>query len=1082
MATTVSQQGSVVSESSRRPQPQPISAQTKTQRAKTRSPNDVTPVPAKSTVINSILESFNVLSSVLADSHDDRLSDTTSRRSRRSSGGESFHSTLSVMRSLSQELENELGGGAIEPKDDQVVSSLSAFVRSPHERFETLTADTARRPSSASALDRGFLKPDVDSAQRRPSTAMSRERESYGRSKLSSASWVALDTLKGDQTDDIRPSSRRKESERSVLAEDSSQQAETPIRRRPVPPLQRSLSRAEQIIAKTAVSPARGPKSRLYLTDSPGDGDQPDLHAASKKSATNIPESGGRAQRPVRGAEESVVTPVKRSVEEEGSANAETRSTGERSTARSPIVDSIPTRTSSLRQQSESPGARKKKKDRKFKRHRESSLRRGSEVDSVSDQNSRIILDSSWADLGEEDETVKRIRELREQRNARMLDSSGIQTSRDSAASPLLNSDSAAARFTEPEAQERPEPNLDDRSSVSLNNTTTLAARREATISASEQAWAAQLYDQAATGDARDGRPARARRISDMSTSATLSPVARAAGKSATPTDTPLYLDYSYTKAVTVLQGSVHETSPKKAKSRNASARHSVHVPTTSAPQLDTASVETTPTRSRSKVFRKPTQDRFAVQHPDLPVDFDTKKARRKSLSEVRPAKYLSPGFEPPLPRRDSIEVAVDEFLFEPRLNQKVKNSHTGRLVSFSEVGDPNGAAVFICVGMGLTRFVTAFYDELATTLRLRLITVDRPGVGNSEPYPAADKIGPLDWPKDVLAICQHLGVKKFSMLAHSAGAIYALATALTLPHFVQGKLHLLGPWIPPSQLEAPSSPAPSIAPTAALPRSQRFLRILPTPFLRAANASFMTATSASISPRTKNKVKPEPKRHDSGGPPSRGKDSPRIRQARPTDYNRRESMMLMDRFMPNINPTEPVPTIGKQFQTQGKARNPSLPVLSATATPMDPSFEYAANALNAALHTEKERKVEYVSRLTQRTWELATRDSNPATDLLVCLERHREIGFRYTDVHCDVVITHGAEDKRVPLANVKWLADRMNRRIVPSVIKERGAPSACELRVLQGEGHGLMASPTIMGNCLTEIAGYWNEKERAKS
>jgi hypothetical protein len=31
-----------------------------------------------------------------------------------------------------------------------------------------------------------------------------------------------------------------------------------------------------------------------------------------------------------------------------------------------------------------------------------------------------------------------------------------------------------------------------------------------------------------------------------------------------------------------------------------------------------------------------------------------------------------------------------------------------------------------------------------------------------------------------------------------------------------------------------------------------------------------------------------------------------------------------------------------------------------------------------------------------------------------------------------------------------------------------------CEVRVLEDEGHGLMASPTIMGNLLTEISGYW--------
>jgi len=94
----------------------------------------------------------------------------------------------------------------------------------------------------------------------------------------------------------------------------------------------------------------------------------------------------------------------------------------------------------------------------------------------------------------------------------------------------------------------------------------------------------------------------------------------------------------------------------------------------------------------------------------------------------------------------DSIDYAVDEYVSSPRLSQKIRHPQTGRVISFSEVGDPNGFAVFCCVGMGLTRYITAFYDELALTLNLRLITPDRPGVGESEPY--MDDTGtPLGWP-----------------------------------------------------------------------------------------------------------------------------------------------------------------------------------------------------------------------------------------------------------------------------------------------------------------------------------------------
>jgi pimeloyl-ACP methyl ester carboxylesterase len=462
----------------------------------------------------------------------------------------------------------------------------------------------------------------------------------------------------------------------------------------------------------------------------------------------------------------------------------------------------------------------------------------------------------------------------------------------------------------------------------------------------------------------------------------------------------------------------------------------------------------------------------------------ERRKSRRKSMSDARNRRANEE--ESALQRRDSLEDSVMEYLTSPRLTQVVESKTNKRKIAYSEVGDPNGAVVFVCVGMGLTRYVTVFYDELATTLRLRLITLDRPGVGGSGPYPANDKSGPLSWPDDIMAICQHLGITKFSLLAHSAGAIYALATSLILPQMLIGKVHLLAPWIPASQLEVIPHQTTSATPASGLPRSQRFLRVLPTPLLRAANASFMSPTSVS------GKSKKNAAKQSAIKGPRQSGDSPRAplqpRERSVSQDNRRESMMLMDQFMPMANPLEAYSDNTKDGGDFDPALKRGSLVLSATAFPTDPSFSYAASALNAAEHTEKERQSHYTKQLTERTWELATRDSNPATDLLVCLERHRDIGFRYTDVKRQIVITHGIEDKRVPAANIRWLADQMNRQAqaIPGSSYAHAPPSrdgwadaahargGCEVRILQGEGHGLMASPSIMSDVLTEIAGYW--------
>lgn len=107
----------------------------------------------------------------------------------------------------------------------------------------------------------------------------------------------------------------------------------------------------------------------------------------------------------------------------------------------------------------------------------------------------------------------------------------------------------------------------------------------------------------------------------------------------------------------------------------------------------------------------------------------------RASLSYERPSSA------------DSIDYAVDEYIASPKLTQRVYHPTTGRTIAFSEVGDPKGHVVLCCLGMGLTRYLMAFYDELARTLHLRLVSLDRPGVGESGPLGVDEPSTPLSWP-----------------------------------------------------------------------------------------------------------------------------------------------------------------------------------------------------------------------------------------------------------------------------------------------------------------------------------------------
>ncbi|KAK4543697.1 hypothetical protein LTR36_005342 [Oleoguttula mirabilis] len=1068
----------------RRPRSQPPAAHRDRDRdrdraSKRRSANHVKARPADPAVITSILDSLGTLTPpprIHADDYYSEIGSFSSKSTRPYSSDGTVSSAPSFARSAGFGVEYGTGLSLLDETgtSDAALPPTIRTSRSP----SGLSSFVVPSPNSFHGSGNWRLQPASIASRTSSLSSLSKEEESVARNKHSAQSWIKQTQKSFDQ--DSMTTERSRVSRKS-LRPITSQETLRPPDIADFPVLLgavdlESLSRVEQIIAKTP-PPLANNKGRLYLDD------------------TGVSEESIVVDSPISVAKtrEAECTPHSSSLPTATDQTTLTPATPQRiSPRKSPIVDSIPMRTSSLRHTSSSP-AGGKKRERKTKRQTIASR-----SESEQSQKSQSIPEASWADLGEDDETVKRIRQLREQRKSRIEES---KTFPDFAEIPPSDSEPNGTPVADLSARRSEDSKRGSRVRPLANRAATeptSKAHRVLGITGEDPMpglIGVLIPNHRLSGSVS---PERSRRPQSRLGDKAAQFLHNRPGTASSPTP-PLSLDYSYAQAVEALQGVEHEVQQRKLHSRGHSTAsitsRAVDLPPLVTPESspDTAAVRLRPKSARRKVVEP--QNRWTSHHPDLPLASDKRNSRRKSMSDARRTRNVES--TPEVQRRDSIEDAVLEYLYAPRLSQKVRHPLSGRIISFSEVGDPNGAAVFVCVGMGLTRYVTAFYDELATTLRLRLITVDRPGVGGSEAYPPHDRSGPLSWPEDVLAICQYIGIAKFSLLAHSAGAVYALATALILPHLVQGKVHLLAPWIPPSQLGAISHPTATAPPAGALPRSQRILRVLPASFLKAANSSFMTATSASLKPANKRQIDTaKAQQREQSLSPTRVPDRPSTSN-RP-DYHRRESMMQMDQLMPTIKPMENFPiTVKEEEELEGERRRSSL-FLSATATPTDPNFTFAANALNAAEHAENERKLEYTSRLTQCTWELATRDSNPATDLLVCLERHREIGFRYTDVSREVAITHGSDDKRVPLGNVKWLAEQMNSRALAGLNGElegyssphsrdgwadkRYARGGCDVRVLEGEGHGLMASAPIMSDVLTEIAGYWTGQEKGRT
>lgn len=105
-----------------------------------------------------------------------------------------------------------------------------------------------------------------------------------------------------------------------------------------------------------------------------------------------------------------------------------------------------------------------------------------------------------------------------------------------------------------------------------------------------------------------------------------------------------------------------------------------------------------------------------------------------------------------------------------------------GRKLAFAEYGDPLGKPVFHFNGSGGSRLEHPADLGVLSKLGIRYISTDRPGHGNSSFQPDREL---LDWPVDVAAIADYLGIEKFYVLGWSAGGSHALVCAYKMPERV---------------------------------------------------------------------------------------------------------------------------------------------------------------------------------------------------------------------------------------------------------------------------------------------------------
>lgn len=105
-----------------------------------------------------------------------------------------------------------------------------------------------------------------------------------------------------------------------------------------------------------------------------------------------------------------------------------------------------------------------------------------------------------------------------------------------------------------------------------------------------------------------------------------------------------------------------------------------------------------------------------------------------------------------------------------------------GRRLAFAEYGAPDGVPVFYFHGWPGSRLDFAANDGVAALAGVRVIALDRPGMGGSDRL-AGRRV--LDWPADVASVADALGLARFAVLGFSFGGPYARACAYALPERV---------------------------------------------------------------------------------------------------------------------------------------------------------------------------------------------------------------------------------------------------------------------------------------------------------
>ncbi|KAJ5762183.1 uncharacterized protein N7511_005565 [Penicillium nucicola] len=147
----------------------------------------------------------------------------------------------------------------------------------------------------------------------------------------------------------------------------------------------------------------------------------------------------------------------------------------------------------------------------------------------------------------------------------------------------------------------------------------------------------------------------------------------------------------------------------------------------------------------------------------------------------------------------------ISNARFHQRFTLEATATHGPLNVTYAEFGrqpDESGTppTLLLIPGMFSSRYLGIQLDAIADKLGVRVLVVDRPGMGGSTDVPLVQRMS--TWVELVPRLLAHLGIQHVALASHSAGTMYLLNTLYHCRDFLYPSnpvVNMLAPWVDPA-------------------------------------------------------------------------------------------------------------------------------------------------------------------------------------------------------------------------------------------------------------------------------------------